>query len=152
MLAWLLRTSLVLPPGVLPLVSLPSMVRWLLLGFCPIVEWPLVLANGLTEVCSLARSSCLFGMGMAGWVRMGRGALRALPAASESETGFEAEDIASIGTEIEVSQAEAAFGLYPDLADMIAQDGGLGDLPEEPRPERLVFEVVDRGWLKHREN
>ena len=91
---------------------------------------------------------------MAGWVRLGRGSLRALPAASDSESGFDVEDIAAICTEIAVSEAEATFGLYPDLAEMIAQDEGEGGPAGEPTvaPERTEFEVKDRGWLKAREN
>ena len=91
-------------------------------------------------------------MGMAGWVRLGGRALRALPATTASAIGFEADDIEAVCTDVDVSEEEASFGLYPDLADMIAADGGVGDLPEESRPEGAEFEVNERGWLKGREN
>jgi hypothetical protein len=71
-------------------------------------------------------------MGMAGWVRLGPRALRALPAESECEIELDGQGL-PIAFAFDLSDAgDDAVGegmeLYPDLADAIAQDGGLGDL------------------------
>jgi hypothetical protein len=57
-------------------------------------------------------------MGMAGWVRLGGGSLRALPAGSECEIALDAEV---------VGDADGNFDLYPDLAEAMAHDGGFED-------------------------
>jgi len=68
-------------------------------------------------------------MGKAGWVRLGRGKLRALPAWAPCEMDLDAQGVpVAIAFEVAEGEADDGFGLYPDLADAIAGDGGLDEL------------------------
>ena len=73
-------------------------------------------------------------MGMAGRVRLGEGALGALPAASDWELDLDGQGL-PIAVAFETADdregnadGEDGFGLYQDLADAIALDGGLDDV------------------------
>lgn len=71
-------------------------------------------------------------MGMAGWVRLGERAIRALPAAVDCELDLDGQGL-PIAFAFDLSDAEPdgaggaekGFELYQDLADAIAQDEGV---------------------------
>ena len=71
-------------------------------------------------------------MGMAGWVRLGGGVIRALPAALDCELEL---DLDGQGLPIAVAfelagdreREDQQFELYQDLADAMAQDGSLDE-------------------------
>jgi hypothetical protein len=70
-------------------------------------------------------------MGMAGKVRLGKGVIRALPAALDCELELDESGLpVAIAFDLRGDQTdtETTFDLYPDLADAIAQDGGLDEL------------------------
>lgn len=67
-------------------------------------------------------------MGMAGWVRLGAGTVRALPVSSSFEIDFSTSDFSSgSADELAGIKGEDPFELYPDLAEAIARDAGLKD-------------------------
>jgi hypothetical protein len=70
-------------------------------------------------------------MGMAGWVRLGRGTIRALPSATECEVDLDAQGLpiaVAFDSEGDAEADDQTFELYQDLADAIRLDGGLDEL------------------------
>lgn len=70
-------------------------------------------------------------MGMAGWVRLGSGTIRALPAATECEIDLDAQGLpiaVAFDSEGDEAADDQTFALYQDLADAIRLDGGLDEL------------------------
>jgi len=70
-------------------------------------------------------------MGMAGWVRLGNGSIRALPAATECEIDLDAQGLpiaVAFDSEGDEASDDQTFALYQDLADAIRLDGGLDEL------------------------
>ena len=70
-------------------------------------------------------------MGMAGWVRLGSGTIRALPAATECEIDLDGQGLPiafAFDSEGDRAAEDQIFELYQDLADAIRLDGGLDEL------------------------
>lgn len=70
-------------------------------------------------------------MGMAGWVRLGRGTIRALPSTTECEIDLDAQGLpiaVAFDSEGDEAASDQTFELYQDLADAIRLDGGLDEL------------------------
>jgi hypothetical protein len=70
-------------------------------------------------------------MGMAGWVRLGGGMIRSLPAVAGCELDLDAQGrpiaVAFERTD-EGKDADGRFELYQDLADAMTRDGALDEL------------------------